>query len=143
MGQRFQCYIIGDKKRVGYHNQWSYGTLPIKALYRLIKFDKETDQYNKLKTVIDGNSFGADTTLIENLLSCDYQSGYYHKYHDITGECSNNPELGDNNDGFLTLDLRGKMPKYCFMFLEYSDGNNKPHRPLSAREYLARKTRRN
>ena len=142
MGQRHQIYIfIKDKDNtihsLAYHNQWCYGTLPLKHLKRFVTYQDKASEFS-------GIGWGhneIDEFLINSLLSVDPNEGFYSHYLNDTKDMMTpkgiDPHKGDNNDGItiMYLEDQSKIVKYAFMGVhEGWSGGYKI--PLSAREYL-------
>lgn len=137
MGQRHQVYVIyrdNEKDAVmAFHSQWSYGTLPIRALDRVINFLTNTDKMYW---------YEADRVL-EGVLSVDIPTGTFSGHTEITKEVIEkngkvNPDLGHNNDGITIIDARDiKSVKYGFTFLYNRDDENVlPYVIMNAEQYL-------
>lgn len=145
MGQRHQifCFVNGPKDQVyqiAFHNQWCYGSLPLRHLKRVIQFQTHTDKYICL-----GSDYSLEATAekLQTILSCDPCSGFFSHYTPITDEVmegdekSMHPERGDNNDGITVIHIKGKKIKYCFMNIsEGGEMGTPPRLPLSAEEYI-------
>ena len=138
MGQRHQVYVIyEDNKVMAFHSQWSYGTLPVRALDRVINYLANTDKMYW---------YDADKVL-EGVLSTDVPTGVFNRHTEITKELSEvnplrngkvNPDLGENNDGITIIDARDiKDVKYGFTFIADRDmGNISPYVIMDAEQYL-------
>ena len=146
MGQRHQVYIRlhqKDNQMIGFHNHWSYGTLPLSALKRILTFNKKAQSVERLT---ENSPWLNSEDKLQAILSCDYQKGFYSRYSDITKEMtveSNrktfNPTMGDNNDGITVIDLTKKKIGYCFMNIGEGDSSIRqapPLEPLTAKQYL-------
>jgi hypothetical protein len=145
MGQRHQIYCFyyargKDNKQeltcTAFHNQWCYGSLPLRHVQRLAKFQKNAD---KSICFSPNFSIGGEVDKLKCILSVDVNTGYYQHYLDVSGEAIKklksgikvDPDTGDNNDG-ITIVLfprDSKRIKYCFT----ESLENKT--PLSAKEY--------
>lgn len=142
MGQRHQVYAITNKGTFAWHDQWSYGTLPLRAALRVLTYQKVADEYNKLTSDYLNPSH---QTVIERVMTTDYRKGICTGAFDITKELINkegliDPRRGDNNDGITILDLRKEEDiRYCFMMLWDEDRGPytaKAREPLSAEQYV-------
>ena len=146
MGQRHQVMVITrnkdeDQKFYAFHNQWCYGTLPLRHLERLIRYQKKADEYTRL------GEYQTDAVMIAALMGTDAKEGFYQRYSDVTGEHlddENNihPDWGDNNDGITVIvaDPTSKKLSYCFMSIEIDSDQFKGHEPkapMSARDYIS------
>lgn len=148
MGQRHQVFVVSkDKEETKYHafhNQWCYGTLPLRHLKRVIQYQAKTDDTFRL-----GSRYSTDTDMIRAILSCDPSEGFYSNYFDVLSEHINKKgqvclTCGDNNDGITIIVADGsKRISYCFMFI--GDFHDKVKgdliyesmTPLSAEEYVS------
>ena len=139
MGQRHQVYVIsksGDEILLdAFHAQWSYGSLPIKAVDSVIDFVEKV----KDATLI---SYWTRTKLFESLLSLNRSSMTFNNHfsinEEVTAKNKLNPLMGDNNDGITILDVRNtKKPKVMFMFLFDVEGAG-GFVTLTATEYFNR-----
>jgi hypothetical protein len=145
-------------KAYAYHNQWCYGTLPLRHLARIIRFQKKAQEYQGI-----GQGYsGSETDKISALLSLDLEEGAYSCYSDILEEVAEvkevtgyngykgkqvdyktvNPSRGDNNDGItiIHIDTDTKKVKYCFMNIGNGDTSimeAEPLKPLTAKEYVS------
>lgn len=147
MGQRHQAYLrlpavyynpnnINNKpaRNIGLHHQWLYGYSAVNALYRFLAWLKsDTDSLK----YISHDEHGA----FEAAYSFDHEIGYYHKVHTLGNEETNNPTLGDNNNGITVIDVSGDKPAYCFAsigYLECLDGDEQPeqYKPIDVRTWL-------
>ena len=161
MGQRHQVYVFttnkeGKEKAYAYHNQWCYGTLPLRHLNRVIRFQKKAQEYLGI-----GESYQDETDKIQAILSLEIEEGYYGGYFSIIEEVAEvnktekngytckevnyktiDPNCGDNNDGITIIHIDAKRKvSYCFMVLSECDEEGlekaKPNIPLSAKEYVS------
>jgi hypothetical protein len=148
MAQRHQIYIFYDPWQndkgiqcIAFHNQWCYGSLPLRHTYRFAKFQKNADEENRI-------SAKSHTDIIEKfqaLLSLDLENGFYHYTFDITSEVINkksgiDPDKGDNNDGITIIYVPKDATKIKYCFMNIGDGDSAvmkapPRIPLSARQY--------
>ena len=143
MGQRHQVYCFYYKRDelvcTSFHNQWCYGSLPLRHLKRIATFQKNVSD----GSCISANSFDDIPDILKCILSVDLKDGTYSSYFDTTKETrvtkrkfkgTHNPSFGDNNDGITVLFFPkdSKRIKYCFTEDVYKNENI---RPLSAREY--------
>lgn len=120
------------------HHQWLYGSLPIKALSRLVQFIQNDGlEYLSSKPIND---------IMKAIYSIDYATGYYDPPHlitqEITGKSGIDFKNGDNNDGITILKLPkypDKKLKYCFMAFCGTEGQRslENFKPFSAEEYFA------
>lgn len=145
MGQRHQVYAITNQGKFAWHCQWSYGTLPLHAVKRILVYNQNTHEFGKLSQDKD-YSINVKVA-IHNLLSTDHEQGFIGNYHDESDHLIQNdvfhPEWGDNNDGITILDLREEIPKYCFMRhieWEYLSGRDKRlyKKPLTPYQYVSK-----
>ena len=155
MGQRHQVYVFVTDKDNGnicayaYHNQWCYGTLPLRHLARIVKFQKKAQEYNDI-----GGCHYDETDKISAILALDIEDGTYGGYFSIINEVTEkddngcidhntvDPSRGDNNDGITVICIDGNTKKvqYCFMNIGEGDSSvmeAKPKHPLSAKEYVS------
>lgn len=159
MGQRHQVYCRvksaqdGSVQWFAYHHQWCYGTLPLKALRRILLYEKKAQKDYLLTQRPSGD-------VIKALLSTDPTEGFHTNYLDITDEIMEvkkkprihvqtlpNPLEGDNNDGITVMDIKSDLPvsqsrdkiKYCFMDIDHLEGsyeNSILFKPMSAEDYV-------
>jgi hypothetical protein len=156
MGQRHQVYVFvtdknnGNVRAYAYHNQWCYGTLPLRHLARIVKFQKKAQEYND----IGGSCHDDETDKIAAILALDIEEASYGHYFSIINEVTEkdtdgcidfntvDPSRGDNNDGITVIRIDGKTKKvqYCFMNVGEGDGTilaAPKGKPLSAKEYVS------
>ena len=162
MGQRHQVYFRLPKKfynkdncnnrpevNVGWHNQWSYGSLPLRNVLRVVEYMRA--HYDSFKGAVDY----IDSDNFTYVMSYDAESQNVSRYYPMgkvqssygdaldrqtdENDVLEDPRLGDNNDGITVLDftpcLKGLPPTYCFMFFDHDTA--KTMVPLSAAEYFA------
>ena len=144
MGQRHQVYVIfkdGYSNKTGvhaFHAQWSYGTLPIRAIDRLLTFSKNAAKNGN--TLSDWRVHG-----LSAVLSADMVEGEINNHFSIQGDMLKNgainPDCGDNNDGISIIDIRNmSKPKYGLMFLfeheETKGVKTKEYKILNAKDYV-------
>src|SRR3990167_6421268 len=149
MGQRHQAYLRlpavyynennsnnHGELTVGIHHQWLYGYSAVWALYRFLKWLKQDETNIKYLEYSAKGAFAA-------AYSFDHELGYYHNVHDLTDGETDNPLLGDNNNGITLVDFGDKVePKYCFMSVGYleclADGVAQPklYEPMSVSDWL-------
>lgn len=169
MGQRHQIYFRIPKKfynagnsnnrpeqTVGWHNQWSYGTLPLRNVARIVAYMK--GHYDGIKGAVNYIDSDNYTYVMSYDAASQVVSRYYpmgkviSSYGDALdrqtdeNDVLEDPRIGDNNDGITVLDfapcLKGLPPTYCFMALYDGHlGNDentvKALTPLTASQYLA------
>ena len=147
MGQRHQAWIIAKvngRYRVlaVVHHQWAYGTLPIKAWWRLLQImkhpanrrlaqheliaaaGKDADWWEKQEHMVFKRREIAEAVPFPFLLTClvlatsfdprpDPGVGYVSRVHPL--DIGTSWSQVDNNDGFSILDITDlESPKYCF-----------------------------
>ena len=150
MGQRHQIYIklpykfeqfkdYEENKKVknnviALHHQWLYGVMALKQLNNFMTFvenGKDNDYF-----IFGPKGFDNPENCAQYLYATNIEEGYYHRVSIESKELADNPDNGDNNDGITIIDLSGKVPKYCFMFV-YAGGEYCEHyKPLTARQYV-------
>lgn len=154
MGQRHQVFVVTKDHRetetevvevFAFYAQWSYGSLPIRAVDAVATFIK------KAKPKYQDNV----KDILEHVLCLDMHSGGYNRHSDITdkllidGKMSADGEA--NNDGITIIDMRDyNNISYCHMFIEsggveeqepVDEKNPKiftAYKMLSAEEYMSR-----
>jgi hypothetical protein len=145
MGQRHQVYVFLHEKEnntpvcKAFHNQWCYGSLPLRHVQRVAQFQRRADKYSRFSSKVN---YRNDPDVLKAILSLSIKTGEYYSYSDINSEVTTpegwiNPDLGDNNDGITLMYVPqgSKRIKYCFMFLRgYSHKPGK--KPLSAKAYV-------
>ena len=134
MGQRHQIFYLDDQRQFVYHNQWCYGTLPLRLVKRVIDYQTKTDDTIRL-------GYNTDREMVRAIISCDPSKGFYSNSFDVTDEHKRDDHIyldaGDNNDG-ITIIIANKDSKqiaYCFMFID-STKYYEAFVPLSAYEYV-------
>lgn len=136
MGQRHQIfYLDDDQRQFVYHDQWCYGTLPLRLVKRVIDYQTKTEETGRL------GYYNTDSEMVRAIISCDPSKGFYSNSFDVTDEHKREGHIyldaGDNNDG-ITIIIANKNSKqiaYCFMFIDENEFYE-PFVPLSAREYV-------
>ncbi|KAI0722008.1 hypothetical protein C8T65DRAFT_600699 [Cerioporus squamosus] len=164
MGQRHQAFLIarvrphgsppdhpGNRRCIAaFHHQWCYGSLPLRAMRRLVSLVSQPDNAAIIRAelrAIDGKfgSCGAEEPIIPDipcpytasLLGCGWttQLGDENEFYS-SGTTLEHALLpadmdcwgGDNNDGISVLDVTDpEKPSYCFL---------RRSQPLDARGYL-------
>jgi len=139
MGQRHQIYVKIPKvyynknnpnnrpsKVIGIHHQWLFGATAMRMLERLFKFISNTTI--KYCELFDSSAERA-AQILATLYSVDHDKGYYHGNCVLEDGETDNPCLGDNNNGItiidyskLTRDFTGDVKdaiKYCFMSIDH------------------------
>lgn len=156
MGQRHQVYLASKHIKHGvtnsngytilpFHCQWSYGTLPLRAAFRILNWQKKAYDINKIICVDNRGGYfdwenEEDKVVLKakSIISLDPSDYSIHSYHDIRGDNDGHSRtdftIGDNNDGITIIDLDSMT--YCFMFLSTSEHDYKVLQPITAREYL-------
>jgi hypothetical protein len=148
MGQRHQFFIeapasvLAEGTRMtAWHNQWSYGTLPLATIKRLIKYNKDNETDHKFTTsminVADKMIKFKDT--IKKVMEFDYENSTFSVFHDETEGLRDNYRMGDNNDGVSFLIFRdGERPRYAFMTGGETGGDSMARgEVMSAEQYLS------
>lgn len=167
MGQRFQIYAIRDKEYWGdvngnrekikeqtltaLHLQWCWGHFSIIRANQLLRFFEKDlknsypvskSDYDYPVSCKDGDNngyFNEFDLALNALSSLNLENGTYVS---ATLEDLKNPLYGDNNDGFLVLDLRKEKPRFTFGYFKYCDNkanlnfNKDGAAFISALEYL-------
>ena len=140
MGQRHQIYVKLPKKYynkgncnnkdsrvIGIHSQWLWGKTALELLQNLVVFCLNTEKYNPFTTHSE-----EAIDLLQGLYSLNVDKGYFARCH-VLKEGTDNPLLGDNNNGITIIDLSdftedktfdGDKPctakiKYCFLSLGF------------------------
>lgn len=147
MGQRHQIYIFHHMAKedkptcTAFHNQWCYGSLPLRHVQRLARYQKAADKYSRLSS----DSYESQADKLQAILSCDPRDGFFQNHMDITSEVkldngSIDPDMGDNNDGITIIYIpkNSKRIKYCFMNINCGDStiSKAPVKvPLNANAY--------
>ncbi len=108
MGQRHQIYIFyhtdnSRKKQLKkeiqccvFHDQWCYGTLPLRNVVRFIRFQNKASGYQR----ISSSASYDNEDKFHALLALDLEAGVYGGAHDITGDVTTgegwiDPDMGD------------------------------------------------
>lgn len=141
MGQRHQIYVKLPKKYyneenpnnkdstvIGIHHQWIWGKTALTMLRNFIQFCLNANEYNPFIT-----RYGDEINLLQALYSLDVQTGYFHSTCPLEDGETEDPRIGDNNNGITIIDLSDFTPekarndekkctgiiKYCFLSLGY------------------------
>jgi len=143
MGQRHQIYIITKEHGIKpYHEQWLYGTNPIRLVDRVVKAVKRAQDEAK-KGGVSFNEFEL-INLVSGVMNYDAIDNKAFNCFDITEDITDksgkvNPFRGDNNDGITIIDFSGAKIKYGFMFLEDTGVDDiKGLTVLNAQQYVNR-----
>ena len=155
MGQRHQLsikapasvlqYTPGERKpdtlMSAWHNQWLYGTLPIKTLKRLLYFDHNNTSNSKWEgsTINEPDGMVKFKNTVKAIMEFDYDDQKFSKFHDEGDYLIKDYRAGDNNDGLTFLVFTdGRKPRYGFMTGSETGGNSmeKGH-IVSVREYFS------
>ncbi|KAI0751221.1 hypothetical protein C8Q80DRAFT_1156099 [Daedaleopsis nitida] len=164
MGQRHQAFLIarvrphgappdhpGNRRCVAaFHHQWCYGSLPLKAMYRLATLVSQPENAAVIRAelhALDGK-YGAAAAAYPCIpdVPCPYTASLLGvawttdlgPERFCSGTTLQNALLhagmscwgGDNNDGISVMDITDpEKPAYCFM-------RNENDYPLDARGYL-------
>lgn len=141
MGQRHQVYMFTNQGDFAWHNQWCYGSLPLRHLKRILAYEENTDYEYSSLTAKESYSINAKEALT-HILCTAIEDGSIYRYSDITDEVKDTKGnldflMGDNNDGITVVDLHKKPFKYCFLLFpwEETDRESKYMRPLTAEQY--------
>lgn len=124
MGQRHQVYVRTnpkfyntgnpnnrDPQTLGIHHQWLYGHTAIRLLHNFLKFASQDLNENYPSC----NDPEKALEILKMSYSFDPAIAYYHGVHDITGETTDDPRNGDNNNGITIIDFEDGKLKYCFL----------------------------
>jgi hypothetical protein len=141
MGQRHQLYYrYYDQKdkdtevkpyMVSFHNQWLYGSLPLRRLKYVLQYNKSAgDKYKftEKDSYITGRLGSDPTKILECLITINAQDGVADHVINTTDETLlksgfHDPRRGDNNDGITVVDFTvGKKPAYAFVNINEGDG---------------------
>jgi hypothetical protein len=125
MGQRHQVYLrtkprfynkgnVNNKnaQTLGIHHQWLYGHTAIRLLHNFLNF-ASIDLSNKSYSSLDDPEKALE--ILKHAYSFDPAIAYHHSVHDITGETTDDPRNGDNNNGITVIDFEDGKLKYCFL----------------------------
>lgn len=175
MGQRHQVYyrlpreffFEGNcnnrpERNIGFHVQWSYGTLPVRNVLRVFDWLRKAGRDAHMGTAKWSMPYSLNGDLIY-VQSFDAVAGNVSRYYPLGKVDSaygddqergnaedqsicDDPRNGDNNDGITVIDLcpvaKGKPPTYAFVSIDGLDAAGirdcaKAGVPLSAAQYMA------
>ncbi|MBO5348548.1 MAG: hypothetical protein J6A89_01820 [Clostridia bacterium] len=153
MGQRSQIYIRynNGETLVAKHLQWNWGTYMISRAYQLLKYIEKNAEarYSNFFSEnfeITNMESRSDLKILDSLSSLNLEIGSYVENIDLIEEnylyrfqedngtnFKFNPEIEDNNDGILVIDINENEPK---IKVGFSDGYRKHFEMCSAKDYL-------
>jgi hypothetical protein len=127
MGQRMQYFIKTDKGMLGYHNQWSYGGIPVVRLIQLAEHQQLLMNDELYSSLVKGR----EEEMIRFHLAANFQERSEATIHVLGQSEIQHPHYDwlDNNDGILVIDLRNNGFRYCLIDL-------KNYRIMNAIDYM-------
>ncbi|RPD62079.1 hypothetical protein L226DRAFT_571451 [Lentinus tigrinus ALCF2SS1-7] len=175
MGQRHQVFLIarvrphgapadhpGNRRCIAaFHHQWCYGSLPLRAMRRLVTLIQQPDNATIVRAEVRDiqgkyGSYGAEgpcipdvpcpftTSLLAMAWTADIEDGANIQSSGTSLENDILPASmgcwdGDNNDGLSILDVTDpEKPAYCFLSGPESPGSRAQYlAPLDGRSYLS------
>ena len=153
MGQRHQVMLVLPKKYynennpnnedesiVAIHHQWLWGSRAVQLLSEFLDFVQKMNKGVTYPSVewlpYHLSHYAYAQEILATSYSISKQNGYFHRTHGLNYV---HPDTFDNNDGVTVIDLRQKIPKYCFFAIHDFEGKKsaKNFFPYSAKEYTS------